>query len=228
MSKKTKMSMSELAKLRGVEKPVQAGCSYDASFEQQEVKVKESSKSKQPAPAQCAPEPLKQRKPIELFKEAAKNDGWKVVEVNGHRRIAAKYAASDVLRDVYAEDYLVDGYKAFVKLPRDGVVFTLSPKEVFWEFIQEFQCIDEAKLLVLQEVLEYWEQDLGLDLGGANLKWNNSWVDVTKQIYAWRMDVTGSNKNNPPLKFEGGRDFSRLGDSPSQHAYRGGFGGHHD
>lgn len=140
----------------------------------------------------------------------------------------------------------IDCDRFFFKLfaSKDGVPFFACPSTgVDGEFIVprqqkaflayrsaiEFFCSYEVAHMPLKKAVEMWvdsgssQRDLVMSLveemPGAT-------VSEAACVVADRQKESRARRNGALM--QGGRDFSRLGDSQSQHKYRGGFGGHHD
>lgn len=220
MSKKTKMSLAELAVMRGVEKPVQAGCTFDAAHMQQENPT--------------AGMTNKQRREYE---NAQKQRAHQEKRMN---ELAEKFGLELEIRGGIDCDYC--SFKMFAV--KDGVPFFACPSTlVDNEFIVPVGCRDflayesaadffsstEIASMPLKKAADLWlaagssQRDevmaLADEMPGAT-------VSEAACVVADRQKESRARRNGALI--QGGRDFSRLGDNPNQHNYKGGFGGHHD
>lgn len=222
-TKKTKMSLAELAVMRGIEKPVQAGCTFDAAYVQQEELPPTSSMNN------------RQRREYE---SAQKQRAHQEKRMNA---LAEEFGIELEIRGGIDCDYYQ--FKLFA-IDKDGVPFYACPTTlVAGEFIVPVGCYDfssyesaadffsspEVASMPLKKAADLWlaagssqcDEVMALadEMPGAT-------VSEAACVVADRQKESRARRNGALI--QGGRDFSRLGDSPSQHAYRGGFGGHHD
>lgn len=220
MSKKTKMSLAELAAMRGVSKPEQAGCSYDASFEQQENPT--------------AGMTNKQRREYE---NAQKQRAHQESRMSA---LAEKFGIELEIRSGIDCDYY--NHKLFAA--KDGMpFFACQSTMVDGEFIVPVGCYDfaayesaadffsssEVSSMPLKKAADLWLASRSIQRDEV-MALADEMPDVTVSeaacVVADRQKESRARRNGALI--QGGRDFSRLGDNASQHSYRGGFGGHHD
>ena len=220
MSKKTKMSLSELAKLRGVSKPEQAGCTFDAAHMQQENPT--------------AGMTNKQRREYENDMKQREHQEKRAAE------LSEKYGIELEIRSGIDCDYY--SYKLFAA--KDGIpFFACQTTTVAGEFIVPAGCYDFAAYesaadffsssgvssMPLKKAADLWLASRSIQRDEV-MALADEMPDVTVSeaacVVADRQKESRARRNGALI--QGGRDFSRLGDNASQHSYRGGFGGHHD
>lgn len=219
-TKKTKMSLAELAAMRGVEKTVQAGCTFDAAHMQQENPI--------------AGMTNKQRREYESVQKQRAHQEQRAKE------LAEKYGLELEIRGGIDCDYY--SYKLFAA--KDGIPFFACPSTMIdGEFIVpkgqkvfvayrsavEFFCSDEVSFMPLKEAVELWLASGSVQRESVMSLYDEmptATVSEAAAVVAERNKASLARRNGALI--QGGRDFSRLGDNPNQHSYRGGFGGHHD
>ena len=130
------------------------------------------------------------------------------------------FAAKDGMPFFACQSTMVDG--EFI-VPKEQKAFIAYRSAV------EFFCSDEVSFMPLKEAVELW-----LASGSVQRESVMSLYDEMPTATVSEAAVVVAERNKASLArrngaiIQGGRDFSRLGDSQSQHKYRGGFGGHHD
>lgn len=221
-TQKTKMSLQELAAMRGVEKPAQEGCSYDAAYVQHEELSPTAGMSN------------KERREYMRAKEQRE------FQENRASEMAEKFGLELEIRGGIDCDY----YSFHLFAMKDGVPFFACPTTLAaGEFIVPAECYEfsayesaadffssaEVSSMPLKKASDLWlasrsvERDLVMSLAD---EMPDATVREAACVAADRQQESRARRNGALI--QGGRDFSRLGDNPSQHAYKGGFGGHHD
>lgn len=218
-NQKTKMSLAEMAAMRGVEKPVQAGCSYDAAYVQQEE-------------SPTAGMSNRQRREYENAQRARAHQENRAAE------LAEKFGIELEVRGGIDCDYF--HYHLFAA--KDGIpFFACQTTLVAGEFIVPKDCYDfaayataedffsssEISSMPLKKAADLWLASRSVDRDPVMAladEMPTATVSEAACVVAGRQKASLARRNGAII--QGGRDFSRLKDS--QHTYRGGFGGHHD
>lgn len=222
MSKKTKMSLAELAAMRGVSKPEQAGCTFDAAYVQQE----------------------------ELPPTAGMSNRQRREYENAQKQRAHQEKRMNALAEEFGIELEIRGgidcnhYSFRLFAVKDGVPFFACPTTLtMGEFIVPAGCWDfsayesaadffsstEIAAMPLKKAADLWlaagssQRDEVMALAD---EMPDATVAEAVIVVTERKKESRARRNGALI--QGGRDFSRLGDSPSQHEYRGGFGGHRD
>lgn len=221
-TQKTKMSLSDFSAMRGVKKPLQAGCTFDAAYVQQE-----------------------ELPPTYGMNNRQRREYARAQEQRAHQEkrmnaLAEKFGIELEIRGGIDCDY----YSFQMFAVKDGVPFFACPTTLtMGEFIVPVGCRDfsayesaadffsstEIASMPLKKAADLWlaagssQRDEVMALAD---EMPDATVSEAVIVVAERQKESRARRNGALM--QGGRDFSRLGDSPSQHAYRGGFGGHHD